>query len=95
MRHNSVGGIDMFLRMSTRSVLEKSLGITAKELAKMDYDQEMSFVKKKSGKVPVFSKIIDHRVVARGNHIIATKKIMTMEDVDKQIMGWKKDERKY
>lgn len=95
MRHNSVGGIDMLLRMSTRSVLEKSLGITAKELAKMDYDQEMSFVKKKSGKVPVFFKIIDHRVVVRGNHTIATKKIMTMEDVDKQIMGWEKDERKY
>ena len=95
MRHNSVGGIDMFLRTSTRSVLEKSLGITAKELAKMDYDQELSFVKKKSGKVPIFSKIIDHRVVARGNHTIATKKIMTMKDVDKQIMGWEKDERKY
>lgn len=50
MRHNSVGGVDMFLRTSTRSVLEKSLGMTVAELARMDYDQEMTFVKSKSGK---------------------------------------------
>ena len=85
----------MFLRTSTRFVLEISLGITAAELARIDYDQEMSFVKSKSGKKPVFSKTVDHRIAARGNHTIATKKIMTMEDVDRQIAGWKKDERKY
>lgn len=85
----------MFLRTGTKSVLEKSLGISVAELARMDYDQEMSFVKKKSGKNPVFSKAVDHRIAARGNHTIATKKIMTMEDVDRQIVGWKKDERKY
>ena len=44
----------MFLRTSTRSVLEKSLGMTVAELARMDYDQEMTFVKSKSGKKPVF-----------------------------------------
>ena len=80
----------MFLRASTKSVLEKSLGVTAKELAKMDYDQEISFVKSKTGKKLFFSKVVDHRIVAR-----ATKRIMTMEEVDKQIAGWKKDERKY
>lgn len=80
----------MFLRASTKSVLEKSLGVTAKELAKMDYDQEISFVKSKTGKKPVFSKVVDHRIVARGNHTIATKRIMTMEEVDKQIAGWKR-----
>lgn len=53
MRHNSVGGVDMFLRTSTRSVLEKSLGMTVAELARMDYDQEMTFVKSKSGKKPM------------------------------------------
>ncbi len=40
----------MFLRTGTKSVLEKSLGISVAELAKMDYDQEMSFVKKNQGK---------------------------------------------
>lgn len=85
----------MFLRASTKSVLEKSLGVTAKELAKMDYDQEIPFVKSKTGKKLFFSKVVDHRIVARGNHTIATKRIMTMEEVDKQIAGWKKDERKY
>ena len=75
----------MFLRTSTRSVLEKSLGMTVAELARMDYDQEMTFVKSKSGKKPVFSKTVDHRIEARGNHTITTKKIMTMEDVDRRI----------
>lgn len=75
----------MFLRTSTRSVLEKSLGMTVAELARMDYDQEMTFVKSKSGKKPVFSKTVDHRIAARGNHTITTKKIMTMEDVDRRI----------
>lgn len=46
----------MFLRASTKAVLEKSLGVTAKELAKMDYDQEISFVKSKTGKKPFFLK---------------------------------------
>lgn len=50
----SKGCVSMFLRASTKSVLEKSLGVTAKELAKMDYDQEISFVKSKTGKKPFF-----------------------------------------
>lgn len=85
----------MFLRASTRSLLEKSIGVTVDDLAAMDRETELAFVKAKSGKLPSFSKVVDHRIAARGNHSIAKKKIMTMDDVDQQIMGWKKDERKY
>lgn len=85
----------MFLKTSTRVVLEKSIGMTIEELSKMDYDEKLSFVKSKQGKKPAFTKTVDHRIAARGNHMITTKKIMTMEDVDRQIVGWKKDERKY
>ena len=63
--------------------------------SKLNVSKTISFVKSKTGKKPFFSKVVDHRIVARGNHTIATKRIMTMEEVDKQIAGWKKDERKY
>lgn len=89
------GDIQMFLRTSTKNVLEKQIGASINEIANMDYDQEIKFVVNRSGKKPGFSRDVDHRIIARGNHAIASKRIMTMEDVDTQIMGWKKDERKY
>lgn len=77
------------------SLLEKSMGVSIRELATMDREEELAFVKSKSGKFPKFSKKIDHRIAARGNHALNQKRIMTMDEVDDQIQGWKKDERKY
>lgn len=85
----------MFLRKSTTAALEQSLGTTIHELAKMDLETELSFVKAKSGKPPKFSKKIDHRIAVRGNHALGQKNIMTMDEVDKEIQGWKTDDRKY
>lgn len=40
----------MELRKETEALLEKSIGITLEELARMDYDEEIAFVEKKLGR---------------------------------------------
>lgn len=79
----------MFLKGDTKRILERALGITVKELAAMSYDEENTFIEKKLGRKPIFSKIIDPRMSARGNHLLLRKRIATMEEIDAKIMGWK------
>lgn len=79
----------MYLRDDTKQILEKALGITVKDLAAMSCDEENLFVEKRIGRKPIFSKIIDHRISTRGNHLLLKKRITTMDEIDAKIMGWK------
>ena len=83
----------MYLRTKTRQLLEKSLGRTVDELSNMDFSEELAFLKTSFGKSPTFPKKVDYRMVGRGNRSIVQRNFMTMNDVDNEIMGWKKDER--
>ena len=51
----------MFFREETKALLEKSIGITLEELARMDYEQEIAFVEKKLGRRLEFPPGIDLR----------------------------------
>ncbi|MCD8026333.1 MAG: hypothetical protein LUF33_05260 [Clostridiales bacterium] len=84
----------MYLNKTVKNIIEKSLGKSICDLIQMDYDDEIKFLEENNGEKPSFSKEVDHRIFARGNHLIAQKRIMTMEEVDEEITRWKKDERK-
>lgn len=76
----------MYLQKDTQKVLEKFIGKSILELSEMDFAEEVSFIKTKIGKQPVFSKSIDTRMSGRGNPLMTRKRIYTMEDVDKRIL---------
>lgn len=80
----------MYLRESTKKELEKSIGKTVKELSEMDFDEEIQFIQKKTGRTPIFSRLKDHRMTARGNHNLVERNFMTMDEVDEQIVSWSK-----
>ena len=83
----------MYLTTNTKQLLENVLGISILELANMTADEEIAFIKKRTGKKPTFSKKRDFRKSARGNHLIVTKRIAPMEEIDQRIMGLKFDGR--
>lgn len=76
----------MYLQNDTKKILEKFIGKSIFELSQMDLIDEVSFIKLKTGKRPVFSKDVDIRMQGRGNPLISRKRICTMEDVDKKIL---------
>ncbi len=76
----------MYLKKETKRVLEKFIGKSILELSQMDLGDEVSFVKSRTGKIPIFSKDIDIRMQGRGNPLMSRKRICTMEDIDKKIL---------
>ena len=51
----------------------------------MDFDEEIFYVERKTGKAVKYSKNRDDRMVGRGNPLIVRRRIATMEDVDKKL----------
>lgn len=79
----------MYLSKETRASLEQILGKKLEEIAKMDFDEEKQFVEAKTKKPLVFSKNVDPRMSGRGNPLLTRRKIITLQDVDKKILGMK------
>lgn len=79
----------MFLNEKTRKLLELTIGKSISELTVMTFDEEVDYATKKFGRVPIFSKKADKRMIGRGNPLIARKRICTMADIDKRIMELK------
>jgi len=72
-------------RKKTQKILERTIGKSISELAEMDLDEELRFVREKTGKPLKFSKTIDLRMCGRGNPNIIRRRICTMEDIDQKI----------
>lgn len=75
----------MYLSAQTKASLERIIGITLSELSKMDFNEELEFIKKRTGKGVRFSQNIDRRMCSRGNPLMVEKRICTMGDIDKKI----------
>lgn len=76
----------MYLQKDTKKILEKFIGKSILELSQMDLIDEVSFIKLRTGGMPVFSKDVDIRMQGRCNPLMSRKRICTMEDVDKKIL---------
>lgn len=70
----------MFFREETKALLEKRIGISLEELARMDYDEEIAFVEKKIGRPLEFPPGIDWRkpqprniLLSRGRFLVNKK----------------------
>lgn len=79
----------MYLNSRVKNILENALGKSILELSQMDMDEERDFILSQTGKIPIFSKEADSRIVGRGNPLIARRRLCTMEDIDKRIMELK------
>lgn len=77
----------MYLNEKAKKAPEASIGTSIQNLSEMDSDEELEFIKSKIGKKPIYSKKIDTRIRGRGNPFLSRKRICTMEDIDKKIMG--------
>lgn len=75
----------MYLSKETKQSLEKILGKRVEEISEMDFDEEIFYVERKTGKAVKYSKNRDDRMVGRGNPLIVRRRIATMEDVDKKL----------
>lgn len=75
----------MYLSDETKKALEKILGKSIEDVSSLDFDEEISYVKQKTGKDVTFSKDTDTRMVGRGNPLIIRRRISTMADVNKRL----------
>lgn len=80
-----IGGNTLYLTKRTISALERIIGTNLKKVSNMDLDDELKYVKMKTGKPVIFSKKQDYRISTRGNPLIVRKRICTMADIDKKI----------
>ena len=69
----------MFFREETKALLEKSIGITLEELARMDYEQEIAFVEKKLGHRLEFPPGIDLRKPQPRNILLSRGRFLVNE----------------
>lgn len=69
---------------TTKTNLEKSLGISLSDLDQMSADEERQWVEKKTGRKLSYSKKTRHKIIGRGNPLLARRKIRTIEDLDKK-----------
>lgn len=72
------------LSNTTKTNLERSLGISLEALSKMSASEEREWVEEKIGEKPCFSKKRKNGVIGRGNHLLARRKIRTIEDVNRK-----------
>lgn len=70
------------INSSSQKILEKMLGKKYREIADMDYDDEISYIQKKNNRKLVFSNKVDHRKVGRGNPLLSRRRIKTMDKVN-------------
>ena len=75
----------MYLSTRTKNSLERIIGTTLEQVAKMDLAQELAYIKEKTGKDVVFPRKMDYRMLSRGNPLIVRRRICTMKDIDKKI----------
>ena len=75
----------MYLTAETKKNLENFIGKSLADISKMSADEEKKFIKEKTGLSPHFSKVVDYRMLGRGNPLLSRKRIYTAEDVDKWI----------
>lgn len=73
----------MYLTSETITLLEKRLGKSFCEISRMDLDEEISFVEKRTGRKLVFSRKVDSRMMSRGNPLLARGRITTKECEEK------------
>ncbi len=73
----------MYLDNETKALLEERFGTSLSELSKMDLDEEIAFVEKRTGKKLVFSQNVDSRMLSRGNPLISKGRITTKEQEDR------------
>lgn len=73
----------------TKRCLEATVGMPYDDIVKLDFEDEMNYVNKKTGKKLRFSGKQHSDRMGRGNPLIATGRIRTMEEVDKRIKGLK------
>jgi hypothetical protein len=66
-----------------KKVLEKNLGLSYEQLCGLDINEEIAFVREKTGKSLKF--IHDPRKIGRGNPLLALGKITTMEEINTKI----------
>jgi len=67
----------------TKKILEKNLGLPYEQLCGMDIQEEIAFVKEKTGETLKF--IHDPRKIVRGNPLLARGKFATMDEVNSKI----------
>jgi hypothetical protein len=67
----------------TKKVFENNLGLPYNQLCGMDINEEISFVKEKTGRSPQF--IHDSRKTGRGNPLLAQGRFTTIEEINKKI----------
>lgn len=73
----------MQLTEKTKALLEQRLGKSLSEIRRMDLEEEIAFVEKRTGKKLVFSRKIDSRMIGRGNPLLAQGRITTKEREEK------------
>ena len=66
-----------------KKVLENSLGLPYEQLCELDINEEITFVRAKTGQSLEF--IHDPRRVGRGNPLLAKGKITTMNEINNKI----------
>jgi len=71
------------LSEETKKVFEANLGLPYEQLCGLDMQDEIAFVKEKTGSSPRF--IHDSRKIVRGNALLAQGKITTMDEINKKI----------
>ena len=68
-----------------KKALETGIGLSLSQIRELDLDDEIAFVKKKTGRDLEFPKAPDPRKRARGNPLLAKNKITTREEIDARI----------
>jgi len=71
------------LSEETKKVLEANLGLPYEQLCGLDVQDEIAFVKERTGRSPKF--IHDSRHIGRGNPLLARGKFTTMDEINKKI----------
>lgn len=75
----------MYLKPETKASLEDIIKKTIEEIAEMDFEEELRYVREQTKQPLIFSKKIDSRMNHSENLLINRRKIATIEDIDKKM----------
>lgn len=67
----------MYFSDETKALLEERFGKSLAEISRMNLDEEIAFVEKRTGRKLCFSTDVDPRMISRGNPLLAQGRFVT------------------
>lgn len=75
------------LKEKTKEMASFVIGFNSDVFKNLDYDEEIDFLERSSGKKCDFLQNKDDRISGRGNPLLARGKFLSMDTVNKELFG--------